>query len=50
MFAEKIPKRHWSFEDPPKLAENAATEEETMAHYRRCAMKSGLLWKKTRTL
>lgn len=28
-------RRHRSFEDPPKLAENAATEEEAMAHYRR---------------
>jgi len=26
---------HHGFEDPPKLAEDASTEEEAMAHYRR---------------
>lgn len=26
---------HWSFEDPPRLAQNAESEEEAMTHYRR---------------
>jgi arsenate reductase len=35
LFPGKTKRRHWGFEDPPKLAENAATEEEAMSHYRR---------------
>jgi len=35
LFPGKTKRRHWGFEDPPKLAENAATEEEAMDHYRR---------------
>jgi arsenate reductase len=34
-FPAKTKLIHKGFEDPPKLAENAKTEEETMAHYRR---------------
>jgi len=35
LFSGKTKRLHWGFEDPPKLAENAANEEETMDHYRR---------------
>ena len=35
LFPGKTKRLHWGFEDPPKLAENAATEEEAMRHYRR---------------
>lgn len=35
LFPGKTKKLHRGFEDPPKLAENAATEEEAMGHYRR---------------
>jgi arsenate reductase len=35
LFPGKTKRLHWGFEDPPKLAENAATEEEAMGHYRR---------------
>jgi arsenate reductase (thioredoxin) len=35
LFPGKTKKMHWGFEDPPKLAENAATEEEALGHYRR---------------
>jgi arsenate reductase (thioredoxin) len=35
LFPGKTIRRNWGFEDPPKLAENAATEEEAMNHYRR---------------
>jgi arsenate reductase len=34
-FPAKTKLIHKGFEDPPKLAENAKTEEEAMAHYRR---------------
>jgi len=35
LFSGKTKRLHWGFEDPPKQAENAATEEEAMGHYRR---------------
>jgi len=35
LFPGKTKRLHWGFEDPPKLAENAATEDEAMSHYRR---------------
>ncbi|MFH0997544.1 MAG: arsenate reductase ArsC [Pseudomonadota bacterium] len=35
LFPGKTKRLHWGFADPPKLAENAATEEEAMVHYRR---------------
>ena len=35
LFPGKTKRLHWGFEDPPKLAENAATEAEAMSHYRR---------------
>jgi len=35
LFPGKTKKLHWGFEDPPKLAENAATEDEAMSHYHR---------------
>ncbi|MBI5593762.1 MAG: arsenate reductase ArsC [Deltaproteobacteria bacterium] len=35
LFPGKTKRLHWGFEDPPKLAENAATENEAMVHYRR---------------
>jgi arsenate reductase (thioredoxin) len=34
-FPGKTRRLHMGFDDPPKLAANAATEEEAMAHYRR---------------
>ncbi len=34
LFPGKTKKLHRGFEDPPKLAETAATEEEAMVHYR----------------
>ena len=34
LFPGKTKRLHWGFEDPPKLAENASTEEEAMGHYR----------------
>lgn len=34
-FPAKTKLIHKSFDDPPKLAENAKTEEETLYHYRR---------------
>ena len=35
VFPGKVKRYHVSFEDPPKLARNAETEEEAMTHYRR---------------
>ncbi len=35
LFPGKTKRLHRGFEDPPKLAETAATEEEAMGHYRR---------------
>ncbi len=35
LFPGKTKRLHWGFEDPPKLAENAATEAEAMSHYHR---------------
>ncbi len=35
MFPGKTRVVHAGFDDPPKLAENAATEEKAMSHYRR---------------
>ena len=35
LFPGKTKRLHWGFEDPPKLAENAATEDEVMSHYHR---------------
>lgn len=35
VFPAKTGLLHMGFEDPPKLAANAETEEEAMAHYRR---------------
>lgn len=35
VFPAKIKVLHVGFDDPPKLAENAADEEEAMTHYRR---------------
>jgi arsenate reductase (thioredoxin) len=35
LFPGKTKRLHRGFEDPPRLAENAATEEDAMVHYRR---------------
>lgn len=35
VFYGKVRRFHVSFDDPPKLAEGAATEEEALSHYRR---------------
>ncbi len=35
VFPEKTDVIHRGFDDPPKLAEGAATEEEALSHYRR---------------
>jgi len=35
LFPGKTKRRHWGVEDPPKLAESAATEDEAMSHYHR---------------
>jgi len=35
VFAGNTKKIHYGFDDPPKLAANAKTEEEALAHYRR---------------
>jgi arsenate reductase (thioredoxin) len=35
LFPGQVKRFHVSFDDPPKLAKNAATEEEALAHYRR---------------
>jgi arsenate reductase (thioredoxin) len=35
LFAGKTVRIHKSFDDPPKLAKSAVTEEEALAHYRR---------------
>jgi arsenate reductase len=35
LFPGKTKRLHRGFEDPPRLAENALSEEEAMVHYRR---------------
>jgi arsenate reductase len=35
IFPGKVKRRHVGFDDPPRLAQNAKTEEETLSHYRR---------------
>jgi len=35
IFPRKLPVIHVGFDDPPKLARNAASEEEALGHYRR---------------
>ncbi|MFW6254832.1 MAG: arsenate reductase ArsC [Chitinivibrionales bacterium] len=35
IFPGKVNRMHVSFDDPPKLAKNAKTEEEALTHYRR---------------
>jgi arsenate reductase len=35
LFPGKTERRHFGFDDPPKLAEGALTEEEALSHYRR---------------
>ena len=40
-FPAKTSVMHFGFEDPPKLAENARTEEEAMQHYRRVMGRHG---------
>lgn len=35
VFPGKVKRFHISFDDPPKLAKNAKTEEEALSHYRR---------------
>ena len=35
MFPGHVKKLHAGFDDPPKLAQNAKTEEEALGHYRR---------------
>ena len=35
VFPGKVKRLHVSFDDPPTLAKNAATEEEALRHYRR---------------
>jgi arsenate reductase len=35
VFPGKVKRIHVSFDDPPRLAANARTEEEALAHYRR---------------
>ena len=34
LFSGKTKRLHWGFDDPPKLAQNAETEEEALKHYR----------------
>jgi arsenate reductase len=35
VFPGKTKKVHFGFDDPPRLARGAATEEEALSHYRR---------------
>lgn len=35
VFPGRVPQVHRSFDDPPRLAASAASEEEALAHYRR---------------
>ncbi len=35
VFPGKVKRMHRAFDDPPRLAKNAGTEEEALAHYRR---------------
>jgi arsenate reductase len=35
VFPGNVKRRHVGFDDPPHLAENAASEEEALGHYRR---------------
>ena len=35
VFPGKVPRVHTGFDDPPKLAKQARTEEEALSHYRR---------------
>jgi len=35
IFSGKVKRYHVSFDDPPKLAKDAKTEEEALVHYRR---------------
>ncbi len=35
LFPGKTKRRHFGFDDPPKLAEGASSEEEALAYYRR---------------
>jgi arsenate reductase len=35
VFPGKVKRFHISFDDPPRLAKNAKTEEEALSHYRR---------------
>jgi len=35
IFPDKVKRFHISFDDPPRLAKNAKTEEEALSHYRR---------------
>ena len=35
IFPRRVKKLHHSFQDPPRLAREAASEEEALAHYRR---------------
>ena len=35
LFPGRTKRRHFGFHDPPKLAEDAASDEEALSHYRR---------------
>lgn len=39
VFPGNVRKIHYGFEDPPKLAAQAASEEEALAHYRRVCLE-----------
>ena len=39
VFPENTSKIHYGFDDPPRLAENAKTDAEALAHYRRVCLE-----------
>ncbi|MGD8641990.1 MAG: arsenate reductase ArsC [Gammaproteobacteria bacterium] len=39
VFPGNVTKLHHGFDDPPKLAANAVTEEEALSHYRRVCLE-----------
>ena len=39
VFPGNVKKVHYGFDDPPKLAANAKTEEEALSHYRRVCLE-----------
>ena len=48
VFPGKVKRMHVGFEDPPRLAENARTEEEALSPTAACATRSDLLWRSCR--